>query len=276
MNMMRTLRFLLLIVCCPLLTSGFYAEPASAAEPTGEEIMRRAEEQQGGWEDEVAKVTFLMIKGEKNATRRIVSRKRKNDQGKNGLNKRTLLFFQYPPMFRRVVYLSWNHMEEGKGNDTWLYTPSTRKVRRLNPDLESRSLYFLFEGIDFTFSDLFDRPVTQDTHRVLRQETYNYKDCHDIESLPRDVAHPYSKLVSWIWKDRGLPVKVNYYDQKDSFRKTLFYHYWAQVQGVWFPKQLLLKDHKREHTTLLFVSSVQYNTGLNDTLFVPSNLEYTR
>ena len=118
--------------------------------------------------------------------------------------------------------------------------------------------------------------LPQDTHRLLRQERYNYKDCYVIESTPHEDKDPYSKTISWIWKDRGLPVRVDHYDRKDNLIRTLFHHYWTEVQGVWFPKQSLMKDHEREHMTLLFVNEVQYNAGLTDAIFWPANLEYSR
>ena len=62
-------------------------------------------------------------------------------------------------------------------------------------------------GTDFTYDDMGDRKVKEDTHKVLKSEILNCKDCYVVESVPKDKRYMYSKKVSWIVKGEWIPLE---------------------------------------------------------------------
>lgn len=87
-------------------------------------------------------------------------------------------------------------------------------------------------------------------------------------------GYPYEKRISWIWKDHWLLLKAEHYDRKGELVKTLHNH-WKKVQGFWTLTQSLMKDHSKDHSTIIATYNVRYNTKLADSFFLPSNLPDT-
>jgi hypothetical protein len=243
---------------------------------SGKEIMEKVKEIKA-WENEVAQVSFLMISNDKRTRLRHVLRRRRNYAGKDGLDTKTLMVFQYPPKYHNYAYLSWSYREFGKKDQKWVYNPNDtfhfKPVRRLLYDLRDNFLGFWLEGNDFTYEDLTERPVDADTHTLLREEPYNLKPCYVIESIPRhNQDNSLVKRVFWIWRDTWLPLKIDFYGPRGILRKTTYNH-WVQMERFWTLKQSLSKDHKKQHETIIRLDKVEYNTDdLSDIYFNPSLL----
>jgi hypothetical protein len=258
-----------------ILTAG----PTLANNLTGREIMEKVKASRA-WENEVARVSFLMISKEKKTRMRHVIRRRKHYRGNEDLDTKTQLVFQYPPKYHNYAYLSWSYRHPKKRDLKWVYNPDEvlhfKPIKRLVYDLRDRFLSFWLEGNDFTYEDLTERPVEADKHTFLRIEVYNFKSCYVVESVPllkRDNNQ--AKRIYWIWKDHWLPLKVDFYDSKGTLERTLYNH-WTQEQRFWTLKQSLMKDHKSQHLTIMRVDKVEYNTKLSDIFFNPSFLSISK
>lgn len=242
---------------------------------SGQEIMEKARGTRL-WKNEVAQVSFLMISKDKKTRMRHLLRRRKHYAGKDGLDTKTLILFQYPPKYHNYAYLGWSYYKYGQRDQKWIYNPDESfnldPVRRLVYDPQDNFLGFWLEGNDFTYEELTERPIEDDSHTLLHEELYNLKPCYVVESIPgHKQNNSPSKRIFWIWKDKWLPLKTDSYDSRGRLRKTLYNH-WAQVQGFWTLKQSLMKDHKTHHQTIMRVDKVEYNTEASDIYFNPSFL----
>jgi len=245
----------------------------------GKEILEKVKATRT-WENEVAQVSFLMINKDKKTRLRHVLRRRKHYAGKDGLDTKTLLVFQYPPKYHNYAYLSWSYRTSGQRDLKWVYNPNDtfyfKPIRRLVYDQRDNFLGFWLEGNDFTYEELTERPVDADSYTLLGEEVYNLKPCYLIESISRDKQDNASaRRIFWIWKDKWLSLKVDFYDSEGKLRKTLYNH-WAQVQGFWTLRQSLMKNHKTQHQTIMRVDKVEYNTESSDIYFTPSLLGNVR
>lgn len=281
-------RVLLLSLACLFLLSIWNPFVSNTTELPGDvtakQVVALSKHAQENWEDEVAELAFLIVDKDQSSTLRLVTRKRKNWRRREGIDKKTVLLLKYPHKYLGFAYLSWSYLDPAAHDRKWLYyaddLPTTnsgrgRRVRSLVYDMGENFIRFLFEGNDFTYEDLSERPVEADTHRILGREFYNNKDCYRIESLPKEESHFYQKKISWIWKDFWLPIKVDFYDRKGRpFRAR--HNHWNKIQGIWTLKQSLMKDLLEGDMTILSTQSAVYNTGLKDSLFVPVALETAR
>lgn len=123
-----------------------------------------------------------------------------------------------------------------KDDDRWVYLPSLRTTRRI----PTSDRYKSFVGCEFTYNDMSIRHVDLDNHVMMNANesltvngntlggnfgttTYN---CYKIDSTPSSPESKrmveYSHRISYIDKNTYLPVKVEYYDKKDS--KKLMKH----------------------------------------------------
>jgi len=68
-------------------------------------------------------------------------------------------------------------------------SPALRKIKRISGSDKEDS----FMGTDFTFDDMGDREVEEDTHTRTGQEIFEGKKCYIVESVPKEKNYIYSK-----------------------------------------------------------------------------------
>lgn len=139
-----------------------------------------------------------------------------------------ITFFESPPDVKGTGFLSWSYVDEDKDDDQWLYLPALRKVRRIAASNKGDS----FMGSDFTYDDMGERKVEEDNHTLLKSENLKDTDCYVVESVPKKKGYIYSKKITWVYKANLIPIKVDYYDRKGRFLKTLETE-WQKVGGIW-------------------------------------------
>ena len=69
------------------------------------------------------------------------------------------MVFEKPADVKGTAFLSWEYDDPKKEDDKWLYMPAMKKVRRISG--ASKNEYFM--GSDFTYDDMGDRNVEEDT-----------------------------------------------------------------------------------------------------------------
>jgi outer membrane lipoprotein-sorting protein len=122
-------------------------------------------------------------------------------------------------------------------------------------------------GSDFTYDDLGDRHPSEDTHKLLREETINGKACYVIESKPKDEDYMYSKTVTWVIKDIFIGLKREFYDENGKLLKTLEIKSFEKISGFWVITDTEMKNVQKNHKTNMKFENIQINKGLADSKF---------
>ncbi len=172
---------------------------------TGREIMLKAEERPEA-ETSQSEITLTIIN--KRGKKRV--RKLKSYSMEVGKDKKTLMFFEYPGDVKGTGFLTWDYDEIGKDDDKWLYLPAMKKTRRISGSSAKKD-YFM--GTDFTYDDMGERNIDEDTHKLLGEEDVNGHKCWKIESTSKDKRDIFSKKIIWLRQDILIPEKVDYYDK---------------------------------------------------------------
>lgn len=158
-----------------------------------------------------------------------------------------LIRFLSPPDVRGVGYLG--HFRTGQSPDEWLYTPSTRRERRIG----ARDREGAFAGTSFSYEDLdlleFDdakyvaafaaatRPVTEPVHV--------------IELRPRGRSAYARKVLALAQKDLRL-LGVDYFIGSDpSPAKRLTLTEYTRVEPYLVPKRIEMIDLKKGGRTII-------------------------
>jgi hypothetical protein len=165
----------------------------------------------------------------------------------------TLLTYRYKD--------SENPLATTRNDDTWVYSPSLRRVRRISSAQRADAV----AGTDFTLDDLnsFDGIVPQYEWKCLgeqdllapmnsRVKAYPYDEDHNfgpfglsfaddtwdlrkavvIEFRPRNADHPYSKKVIYLDKQAMEPLYSFAYDRKGELWKLIWHnHRWSEDPG---------------------------------------------
>lgn len=238
--------------------------PFVRAEPlTGREIMQLEDNRPDG-EDRRSVMTMTLVNkrgGERVRTVKTFSR----DFGKD---KKSTMVFQEPADVRGTVFLNWEYNQPDREDDKWLYMPALKKERRISG--ASKNEYFM--GTDFTYDDMGDRNVDEDTHTLLGEERLRDRDCWKIEAIPVDPEDMYTRRVLWVDKEAHLILQGEYYD-KDGLVKVYRALDVRQENGIWTTFRSEMDNVSREHKTLMEINEIRYDTGLGEELFRVSALQ---
>lgn len=235
---------------------------------TGRNIMLKVDNQQ-----EVksqygkTRMTLINKKGKKRI--RDLLRYEKSYYGDKGINKKTLVFFEYPSDIRGTGLLLWTYEDIKKDDDRWLYLPALKKIRRIAG--ESKNNYFM--GTDFTYDDMGGRDVDEDTYELLSDEEVDGITCHKIKSIPVDKSDMYGKKIVWVIPGKWVVTKVEFYDKKGKLLKELRATDFRSVDDIWTPFKLHMNNFSKNHQTVIEVEEMNYNIEIKDQVFTATILQ---
>lgn len=244
------------IVLAIIFTGGFSAQ-LLAQKMTAREIIEKVYNRPEG-DDQTSNLTMTLIN--KSGKKRI--RKIKQFTKDMGEMEKSIMFFQSPADVKNTSFMSWSY-DDDKNDDQWIYLPALKKTKRISSD--SKSDYFM--GSDFTYDDLGDRKLDDDTHKLLREETIDGVDYYVIESIPKDEDYMYTKTVTWVRKDNFIGLKKEFYDEDEELLKILNIKKFEKISGLWVITYSEMRNIQKNHKTTMVLDNVQINTGISDSKF---------
>ncbi len=251
---------------CIFLALSIFSESAAQTELTGLEIMTKVDQRDDG-DDQKSTAVYQLINKRGQKRVRDTVRLWKDYSGKNDFDAKMITFFNSPPDIKGTGFLSWSYWDDTKDDDQWLYLPALRKVRRISSSNKGDH----FMGTDFTYDDMGERKVEEDNHKFIKNDRYQDKDCHVVESIPKKKRYIYSKKITWVDKQNWIPLKVDYYDRKGKLLKTLNMK-WQHVDNIWTWKKSEMANHQTGHKTIIDIKDIKINTGAEDSIFVERTL----
>jgi outer membrane lipoprotein-sorting protein len=179
-----------------------------------------------------------------------------------GESDKKIMFFTAPADVRDTSFMTWS-WDDGRDDDQWIYLPALRRVKRISSDSKNDS----FMGSDFTYDDLGDRHPSEDSHRIIGEETLMGEGCYVIESIPVGKGDAFTKTVSWIVKEKWIGLKKDYYDRRDTVYKTLSIEEFEKIDGYWVVTNMLMEDNDRGSSTRIEMNDVSFNVSLEEDFF---------
>ncbi len=153
--------------------------------------------------------------------------------------------------------------------DQWLYLPAYRRARRV----AIHGAGDAFAGSDFNYADLARVRIEAGEHRLLEPRAVAGRDCVVIETVNRDLALPYSKTVSTIDRQNGLPLRTEYYDREGVLQKIGSIDEVAEMDGWATPVVITMENRETGGKSVLRLREVGYDVGLEPSLFTVERLE---
>jgi outer membrane lipoprotein-sorting protein len=231
----------------------------AAQEPSAEEIMKQAHMNLYYAADDMKTTVEMELtnKKGKTRTRKFVMLRMDVDEG--GAQKYYTYFLE-PTDVRKTTFMVWKDPQ--KDDSRWIYVPSVDLVRRISANDKGSS----FVGSDFSYEDVSGRHWTEDNHTLVKTEELDGKSCYVIESIPKE-KDSFSKKVSWISVDEMLPMKEEYYDRKDRLERVFKAEEVQEVGGHLTITRRSMTNVKKEHTTNVTFTEIEYDTEVEDGLF---------
>ena len=191
----------------------------------------------------------------------------------------SLLRFDSPADVAGVHFLS---VENASGNnDQWLYYPADEGAPAvLNRIVGRRQRQGRFMGTDFTYEDLEFGDITEGNHTRLADadlvqgpQTYP---CHVIQSIPTaDRNSQYTRIVSWIDRDRLLPRQVDFFKDDEQVKRMTILEYRQDGTNM-VPTRTVMEDLRRSTRTEMELLEVRMDVPAAEIpadMFTPAYLE---
>lgn len=143
----------------------------------------------------------------------------------------------------------------------YVYLPEFKKVRRVAAHAMNQG----FLGGEFTFQDMGDSQLSlrydaELSGREGKQTTLTLKPKAGVET-------PYSKLEVVIDAAKGGVTKINYYDGSSTLVRQQLREGWSKIGGELMPTKVSMRNLKTDDTTVIELSNVRVNEGVDDGLF---------
>lgn len=175
-------------------------------------------------------------------------------------DQRYFVYFHSPSDVKGMTFMVWKY--RGGDDDRWIFIPSLNMVRRIAANDKRSS----FVGSDFTYEDVSGRDVGDENHTLLRTEDLNGRTSFVLESRPVGSA-AYARRVSWIDAERWLPLKEEYFDSRDQKVREFTADEVEEIGGYWTITKRSMRNLQTGHRTEVTFSSIEYNVGLEESLF---------
>ena len=253
---MKTLK-ITSVVLALIMTSRFVNQLVAQG-LSGREIVEKVYNLPTG-DDQTSDLTMTLIN--KSGKERI--RKIKQFTKDLGDVEKSIMFFQSPADVKNTSFMSWTYDDESKSDDQWIYLPALKKIKRISSD--SKSDYFM--GSDFTYDDLGDRKLDDDTHELIGEETIDDVDYYLVESTPKDEEYMYSKTKTWIRKDNFIGLKKEFYDEDEDLLKILKIKKFEEISGFLVITSSEMENVQKDHRTTMKLNDVEINMGIPDSKF---------
>jgi outer membrane lipoprotein-sorting protein len=219
--------------------------------------------------------------GDTSATMQMILRNRHGEESKREIRSKALevksdgdksmIIFDQPKDVAGTALLTFTH--KAADDDRWLYLPAVKRVKRIASSNKSGP----FMGSEFAYEDLGSQEPEKYTYKWLRDETYDGKDCFVSERYPKDKDSGYTRQVIWTDKAEYRPLKIEFYDRKQSLLKTLtLTEYNQYLNKYWRPHKLDMVNHQTGKSTTLLFKDYKFRNGFKDRDFDQNALQKAR
>ena len=159
--------------------------------------------------------------------------------------------------------------EQTKLEDTWIWAPDLRKVRR-SP---SRPKKDNFIGSEMTRDDFSLYEPWEEYHRIIGEDTINGQKCFIVESINQDPLYYLGKRLSWIEKDNFLTLHEEQFDRQGKLWKVIE-NRWRQIKpwNYWVREEWNGLNIITNSRTIVQLYDWIFDQGIRDDFFVPSQI----
>ncbi len=251
------------LLCLILLNVG-----AQTPEEKGLAIVQEADKRDTGWVDSKASMQMTLKNKQGQTSERSI---RIVTQEVMGDGDKSLSVFNSPKDIKGTAFLSYTHAL--KPDDQWLYLPALKRVKRIASANKSGP----FVGSEFAYEDLTSQEVEKYTYKWLKDETIDGKNYFVVAAYPVYENSGYTRQIVWIDSEMYQPVKIVFYDRKNSLLKTLSSSDWSQyLSKYWRPGRMLMDNHQSGKSTELLWKDYEFQVGLTKRDFDKNTLKRSR
>ncbi len=238
-----------------LLTPAF--SHANAVDPNNAKAILEKVEKNLSSKDEVATIKMVISEADGTKKDRGMEIRRKGSEEK----QKILVRMNAPADLKGTALLSVNQ-------DQWLYLPSSKQTRRIQSGKRNSS----FMDSELSYEDMGTSADAKFESKVVRQEDIKGQKFAVIENTPKGESS-YGKILLWVDLKNYLVGKMEYYDKAmKPLKVSMFSGYKQFDKGVWRAQKIQVTNLQNKRGTILELSDLKLNKGLEDEEFTESAL----
>jgi hypothetical protein len=184
-----------------------------------------------------------------------------------GVDHKSLDVIVAPISDKGTTMLSWIYADDNKPFDIWVYLPVLTKVKRLAAVSNGSEAAAMFGSEVSTEDSSDDRKIRDYTYKLLGQDTYRGRPVWKIEMTPtasRRKRSYYSRIVTYVDKERFNVLKDELYDPSGRFYKEYSVIEVKQFGRVWLPMKASMNNLLKRRITVVETSAVALNVAIDD------------
>lgn len=148
----------------------------------------------------------------------------------------------------------------------WYFMPALNKAIKVTLLSKSQA----FTGTDFSYEDMSGSSYDDRfTPSVLESPD---PDIYQLALMPKSMKSSYSKIIVYINKTHFYPVRMEYFDEDKVYFKNATYKY-KKKGKYWYAEEVLMTNIKKDHSTKILLTEIEFDTGISDDVFTVENLK---
>jgi outer membrane lipoprotein-sorting protein len=224
------------------------------------EILRKVEKNITS-NDEIANLKMIIVEADGSKKERELEIKRKGGEGK----QKVIVKMNAPSDLKGTSLLS---VSKGTQSDQWLYLPSSKQTRRIQSGKKSSS----FMDSELSYEDMGATSDTKVESKFIKEETVNGRKFAVIENILKGESS-YGKVMVWVDLETFLVGKTEAFDKSlKPLKVSTFSGYKQFDKGVWRAQKVSVSNLQNKRGTVLELSDLKLNKGIDDEEFTESAL----
>lgn len=251
-----------------------FAPAAFAEQLSAREIMEKVDNRYTGDSSEATAQLILIDRKDRERVRDIRLYSMENEEVEKSIS-----FFLAPTDVAGTAYMNYDYTD-GRDDDSWLYLPALKQVRRVAAGDKSGS----FMGSDFTYSDINGVNIDWYNYEIIEESTQvDGAETWLIESTPKpefsdkvESETGYLKSHLWIRKDNFVQVQGKIWTDKANRIKYFSASDLKIIDDIWTAMRLQMittRNGEKEHASVFRFSEVTYNQNTDESMFTTQAMQ---
>jgi len=188
--------------------------------------------------------------------------------GEEGKDTKGVTIVLEPAAERGIGMLTYSYDDAERDNETWLYLSALGRIKRIasgnsDDDSEPASVF----GSEFTTEDTDTGKLEEYEINLLEETTEAGREVWKVEMIPdeeRARKSRYSRTVSYIDKERWVPLKTEMYDQYGTEIKRLLASRVEEVNDVWMARSLTMMNLVSNRLSNMAILEINLGVDVDD------------
>lgn len=236
--------------------------------------------------------SFAAFAQDEHATE-IVRKSDKLMQGESQISTMTMKIVR-PSWERTITFKNWNLGREyaltlisapaadkgqtflKRSNEMWNWNPKINRLIKLPPSMLAQG----WMGSDYSNDDILkESSIVKDYNHTIKDVVqYEGYECWVIEMIPKeDAAVVWGKILSYIAKDKYIPLKQEFFDEDGDLVKSHLNSEVKMMDGREIPTKTIVQpaDEPNKKTEVV-LNKVEFNVNLKQQFFSQQNMKRIR